>query len=96
MALIKCSECRTEVSDKAEKCPKCACPIAGIKKEESHIGERKLKCPRCGFEGDAKDFPKAFSGCLGIVLFLLFIIPWIIYYILTRDKVKCPKCGKMF
>ena len=45
MALIKCSECGTEVSDKAEKCPKCACPIAGIKKEESHIGERKLKCP---------------------------------------------------
>jgi len=27
MALIKCPECSTEVSDKAEKCPKCAYPI---------------------------------------------------------------------
>lgn len=56
----------------------------------------KLKCPRCGFEGDAKDFPKAYSGCLSVVLFLLFIIPWIIYFIWAKDKVKCPKCGKMF
>jgi len=27
MALINCPECGTEVSDKAEKCPKCAYPI---------------------------------------------------------------------
>jgi len=27
MALIKCPECNTEVSDKADKCPKCAYPI---------------------------------------------------------------------
>lgn len=26
MALIKCSECGEEISDKAEKCPKCGCP----------------------------------------------------------------------
>lgn len=27
MALINCPECNTEVSDKADKCPKCAYPI---------------------------------------------------------------------
>lgn len=27
MALINCPECKSEVSDKAEKCPKCAFPI---------------------------------------------------------------------
>lgn len=27
MALINCPECDTQVSDKAEKCPKCAFPI---------------------------------------------------------------------
>lgn len=27
MALINCPECRTQVSDKAEKCPKCSYPI---------------------------------------------------------------------
>jgi len=29
MALIKCPECKTEVSDKADVCPKCAYPIQG-------------------------------------------------------------------
>ena len=28
MALINCSECNHEVSDKAEACPKCGAPIA--------------------------------------------------------------------
>jgi hypothetical protein len=37
MALIKCPECDTEVSDKAEKCPKCAYPI----KPASNISEIK-------------------------------------------------------
>jgi hypothetical protein len=34
MALIKCPECGTEVSDKAEKCPKCSYPIATSEKHE--------------------------------------------------------------
>ena len=29
MALIKCPECNTEVSDQADACPKCAYPISG-------------------------------------------------------------------
>ncbi len=29
MALISCSECGHEVSDRAESCPKCGAPIAG-------------------------------------------------------------------
>jgi len=33
MALIKCPECGTEVSDRAEKCPKCAFPINPEKKD---------------------------------------------------------------
>lgn len=28
MALIKCPECENEISDKAEACPKCGCPIS--------------------------------------------------------------------
>jgi uncharacterized membrane protein YvbJ len=30
MALIKCPECGTEVSDKAPQCPKCSYPISTI------------------------------------------------------------------
>lgn len=29
MALIECSECRKEISDKAEKCPHCGAPTPG-------------------------------------------------------------------
>ena len=32
MALIKCSECGREISDKASSCPHCGCPVTG--KEE--------------------------------------------------------------
>ena len=37
MALIRCSECGQIVSDKAEACPHCGCPV-----------ERPLVCPECG------------------------------------------------
>lgn len=30
MALVKCSECQTEVSDRAANCPKCACPLVAV------------------------------------------------------------------
>lgn len=49
MALIKCSECQNDVSDKAIACPKCGAPIAtasvrvppGIKEQASERGENK-------------------------------------------------------
>ena len=39
MALIKCPECGTEVSDLAESCPKCAYPIAGGGTSQAHSGK---------------------------------------------------------
>ncbi len=42
MALIKCSECGKEVSDKASACPNCGYPIA----EMSTSGLVKIKLPR--------------------------------------------------
>ena len=27
MALIKCSECGADISEKASECPKCGCPL---------------------------------------------------------------------
>lgn len=30
MALMQCPECGNKVSDKAEKCPKCGCPVSRI------------------------------------------------------------------
>jgi RNA polymerase subunit RPABC4/transcription elongation factor Spt4 len=33
MSLIKCPECYRDVSDRAEKCPQCGCPITEMKRE---------------------------------------------------------------
>ena len=41
MALIKCSECKEEISDKALKCPHCGCP-----------NNPKVKCPECNTDID--------------------------------------------
>ena len=35
MALIKCSECGREISDKAEACPGCGAPIAATTKPQA-------------------------------------------------------------
>lgn len=42
MALIKCPECGTEVSDKAATCPKCAYPIK--QSAEEQIVEMSFDC----------------------------------------------------
>lgn len=38
MALIKCKECGKEISDKADKCPHCGCPVSySIEKQDENI-----------------------------------------------------------
>lgn len=46
MALVKCSECGKEISDKASACPNCACPIEKPKKKVRVIkkGALALRC----------------------------------------------------
>lgn len=42
MALIKCTECGAQISDRARKCPSCGCPIEEILKEMSTQDEQKI------------------------------------------------------
>lgn len=51
MALIKCGECSSEVSDKAKTCPNCGAPvIALIRCTEcsNEISNNAKTCPKCG------------------------------------------------
>lgn len=51
MALIKCSECGHEVSNKASSCPNCGCPIeTGLVCNEcgAEISPIDKVCPNCG------------------------------------------------
>lgn len=68
MALIKCIECGNEVSDKAEKCPKCAYPI-------SHVHQEKK--PQV-IEQTSKDLKKKLLISIGLIIAgfaLMFAIP---------------------
>lgn len=69
MALIKCVECGKEISDRAESCPNCGCPVsADISEKVSRkclycgesLNENELYCDACGmraelFEEENKD-----------------------------------------
>lgn len=53
MAIVRCVECGRDVSDRAESCPKCGCPVVEsleeAEKRESD-GEGRLggdRCPHC-------------------------------------------------
>ena len=52
MALIKCTECGQDISDKAKKCPQCGAPV-----------ERMVSCSECGTQmrGNVKTCPNC--GC---------------------------------
>ena len=54
MALIKCPECGNEVSDKAETCIHCGCPIET---------NQTVTCPECGQEVSSKAATCPNCGC---------------------------------
>ena len=41
MALIECKDCKNQISDSAESCPKCGAPV------EKAIGVDETQCPHC-------------------------------------------------
>lgn len=93
MALIKCSECNKEISDKASACPNCGCPI-----------EKKITCSECGKEIKENDKvckncgcpieikkPKVFIkvwliGCV-IILFLISIFCFMFQKIMIDEEI---------
>jgi uncharacterized membrane protein YvbJ len=53
MALLKCTECGHEVSDRASACPNCGCPISRDEKKVcvecgTQIPDNFTECPNCG------------------------------------------------
>jgi len=63
MALIKCSECQKEISDKAETCPFCGNPMKSTVPEM--VGKVEI-------EKTNKKWKKL--GCLGFILFTISIL----------------------
>lgn len=69
MALISCPECKNEVSNKAEKCPKCAYPINPSKP----IAKEVVK--EVGSKSSEGLFLKTMNtGCFVLILIITFIL----------------------
>ena len=100
MALIKCTECGKQISDKAESCPNCGYRI------ESTIEEKK-EIPST-IKQEAKEIDKKISICYAIVAVLVvllfvcvgysnseyFMYPFIAAFILMYVVVKSMKIKK--
>jgi uncharacterized membrane protein YvbJ len=97
MAMIQCPECGTEVSDKAEKCPKCAYPFSGAPTQEKtqiiELTSKRYKLQK---------LLSILTLFLGLIIIVassgnnssngsffggLFLIAGIIWYIIIRYKI---------
>lgn len=94
MSLIECSECKKEVSDKAQDCPGCGNPIAGTVVETSQHEEKVDKqgawCPNCGSRNSYKG--SSGGGCLLLGILFISLIGILLIPFLPKEW-KCKECG---
>ncbi len=89
MALIKCSECGKEISDRAGACPGCGAPVNGSTATApfSAAVTKSVRVERAGFKWEATGFvlilvaifigiagAGSFASLLGLIGFVVFII----------------------
>lgn len=93
MALISCSECGKQVSDKAVSCPNCGNPI----NQQISQQEEYLCCPKCASR-DLHAEHKGFSGGKALAGVLITGgIGLLAGTIGSRDtQITCLKCGNRF
>lgn len=58
---------------------------------KKHLGY--IYCPECQYRGKPELTRTGGQIVLEIILFLLFILPWVIYKLFAKPKLQCPKCG---
>lgn len=74
MALIKCSECGKEISDKATTCPNCGCPINKSKSNKKKSNEEKILKEKLYDNAENESWKSTIGTFLLIWLFAIFPI----------------------
>ena len=105
MALIRCSECKKEVSDKASNCPHCGNPINAsggipqkIDQRNNYLNDKNsLHCPKCD-STDYTSIKKGFSGKQAVAGAVLTGGIGILAGTIGSSNVliKCLKCGYQY
>lgn len=70
MALIKCSECQRDISDKAEFCPGCGLPMSN--KSKLTVENSKPELESAVSDNKSEDVDG--SGCFGLSLIILVLL----------------------
>lgn len=107
MALIKCPECNTEVSDKATSCPKCGYPISDYiseleeqkqqEEEDNKAKEREAECAKV-YDFNVNGTKYSYNGSQRIAAFVLARVETLRYYLhahLYEDYKKGYKPSSM-
>lgn len=101
MALIKCTECGKEISDKAKACPNCGCPVEAEKpavQEQSEVKEHKhdedMEKESKG-KKEKKPSSKKTVIIVGVIISVA-IIGCVIYFVLTADSRKYKSANDLY
>ncbi len=98
MALIECTECKKEVSDKATSCPGCGHPLNNVQNTENKLTQAGArKCLVCNYEGPMKTWLRNYNApqFIFLILLLFWLVPGLIFLAWGWGKHKCPNCGTL-
>ncbi|MCL6101019.1 MAG: zinc ribbon domain-containing protein [Bacteroidetes bacterium] len=103
MAIIVCTECRKEISDKAAICPHCGNPLGAIRSPHQSYSynidtpSQDVVCPKCRSTQISSN-KKGFSGTNAVAGALLTGGVGVLAGTIGSNKVKitCLKCGYVF
>ena len=93
MALIKCIDCKSDVSTSAISCPSCGAPVTENKKASDGT-VKKVKCSHC----HELVIPKGMSATkettiITGLLLCLGIIPGVVYLVWYGSRRQCRACN---
>jgi hypothetical protein len=94
VALVNCPDCDREISDAAPACVGCGRPMtAPVTGAVSPAGP---VCRHCGSDrvGKSRGLQGISELAIFLILFVLGVIPGIVYYIWQESVPYCAGCGR--
>lgn len=94
--LTSCPDCDAQVSTSATACPKCGCPIAAKAQSNVVNAQSNRVCKHCSSNnvGKSRGMQGIAEVSAFLVLFMLGMIPGIVYYIYIESVPYCSGCGR--